>query len=167
MDLQVDVPQVQVTVDMDRAERYGIKPGDVRRAASTLLAGEEVGDIFRGGKAYDVQVWSTPETRNSLTSIRELPIDTPRRRRSTPRRRGRHPDPGDAERHRARQRVASHRHRGKPQRRRPWIGGRRYQRGFVQPIDLPVGYHAEVLGENAERQAAQSRLLIFGGQPDS
>ena len=51
------------------AQRYGLKPGDVRRAAATLVAGEEVGDIFRGGKTYDVQVWSTPETRDSLTDI--------------------------------------------------------------------------------------------------
>jgi hypothetical protein len=35
---------------------------DVRRAAATLVAGEEVGDIFRAGRAYDVVVWSTPQT---------------------------------------------------------------------------------------------------------
>ena len=40
-----------------------------------LLAGEEIGDIFRDGKAYDVNVWSTPATRNSLSSIKNLPID--------------------------------------------------------------------------------------------
>ena len=59
------------------AQRYGLKPGDVRRAAATLITGEEVGDIFREGKAYDVNVWSTPETRNSLTDVANLPIDTP------------------------------------------------------------------------------------------
>ena len=42
-----------------------------------MVASEEVGDIFRGGKAYDVHVWSTPETRNSVSSVRQLPIDTP------------------------------------------------------------------------------------------
>jgi len=68
---------VQVKVDLDAAQRYGIKPGDVRRAAGVLLSGEEVGDIFREGKAYDVNVWSTPETRQNLTSIRNLLIDTP------------------------------------------------------------------------------------------
>src|SRR4029078_3390961 len=50
---------------------------DVRRAAATLVAGEEVGDVFRDGRAYDVQVWSTPATRSSVTSIEDLPIDTP------------------------------------------------------------------------------------------
>ena len=42
------------------------------------MAGEEVGDIFRDGKAYDVQVWSTPGNRAtaSPTSSR-CSIDTP------------------------------------------------------------------------------------------
>ena len=58
----VDIPQIQVTVDLDAAQQYGLKPGDVRRATATVLSGEEVGDIFRAGRAYDVQVWSTPAT---------------------------------------------------------------------------------------------------------
>src|SRR5918992_280116 len=64
-DLQEDLPHAEVEVDLAAAQEFGIKPGDVRRQASTLVASEEVGDIFRGGKAYDVHVWSTPETRNS------------------------------------------------------------------------------------------------------
>jgi CzcA family heavy metal efflux pump len=73
----VDIPQVQVTVDLEAANKYGLKPGDVRRATATIMAGEEVGDIFRGGRAYDVQVWSTPTTRTNLDDILAMPIDTP------------------------------------------------------------------------------------------
>src|ERR687893_680433 len=76
-DLQEDLPHTEVEVDLAAAQNYGIKPGDVRRQAAALVASEEVGDIFRGGKAYDVHVWSTPETRNSVSSVRQLPIDTP------------------------------------------------------------------------------------------
>src|SRR6266508_489697 len=77
VELQSEVAQVQVKVDLAAARRYGIKPGDVRRAAGVLLSGEAVGDIYRDGRADDVNVWSTPETRSSLDSIRELLIDTP------------------------------------------------------------------------------------------
>src|SRR4029453_10320080 len=42
-DISTDVPQLQVEVDLAKAEKYGLKPGDVRRAAATLVAGEEVG----------------------------------------------------------------------------------------------------------------------------
>ncbi|HEX6485071.1 MAG TPA: efflux RND transporter permease subunit, partial [Nocardioidaceae bacterium] len=76
-DFQADVPQIEVKVKLAQAARYGLKPGDVRRAASTMIAGEEVGDIFRGGKAYDTVVWSTPQTRNDVSDIGRLPIDTP------------------------------------------------------------------------------------------
>ena len=58
-DLQEDLPHAEVEVDLAAAQDYGIKPGDVRRQAATLVASEEVGDIFKGGKAYDVHVWST------------------------------------------------------------------------------------------------------------
>src|SRR5205814_1060881 len=64
-------------VDLAKAEQFGLKPGDVRRQASTLVEGEEVGDIYRAAKTYDVNVWSIPNTRSSFTGIQNLPIDTP------------------------------------------------------------------------------------------
>src|SRR5215471_14697040 len=76
-DISSDVPQADVTVNLAKAEKYGLKPGDVRRDAATLVAGEEVGDIFRGGQAYDVVVWSPERTRHSFTDIGNLPIDLP------------------------------------------------------------------------------------------
>lgn len=74
---QQKIPQVDVKVNMASAHQYGVKPGDVRRATSTLVLGEEVGDVHIANRTYDINVWSTPETRNSLTAIRNLPIDTP------------------------------------------------------------------------------------------
>ena len=75
--LQEEIPQVEVKVDLEKAAFYGIKPGDVRRAATTLVASEEMGDIHIAHRTYDVNVWSIPEARNSLTDIRNLPIDIP------------------------------------------------------------------------------------------
>jgi Cu/Ag efflux pump CusA len=76
-ELLTEIPQITVQVDLAKAEAFGLKPGDVRRASSTLIAGEEVADLFRGGKAYDIQVWSVPESRASLDDVKALPIDTP------------------------------------------------------------------------------------------
>ena len=64
-------------VDLTKAQRYGLKPGDVRRAASMMVAGEEVGDVHIANRTYDVNVWSIPEARNSLNALREMLIDTP------------------------------------------------------------------------------------------
>jgi Cu/Ag efflux pump CusA len=75
--IEADVPQPVVKVKLPVARRYGVKPGEVRRNAGQLLGGEEVGDIFRGGKIYGVATWTTPETRRNLTDVKMLPIDSP------------------------------------------------------------------------------------------
>ena len=71
------VPQIEVDVDIAKARSVGLIPGDIRRIAATMIAGEEIGDIFRDGKTYDVQVWSTPESRDSIDDLRNLILDTP------------------------------------------------------------------------------------------
>ena len=45
--------------------------------AATLMSGEEVGDIFRANRTYDVQVWSTPASRDSIDDIGNILVDTP------------------------------------------------------------------------------------------
>src|SRR6266542_2653373 len=159
-DFVVDVPQLDVEVNLAKARRYGIKPGDVRRAASTLVAGEEVADVFRNGKAYDVQVWSTPQTRNSLSDIKNLPIDTPK---------GGRVRLGD---------LADVRVKPTPNLVERANNSRRLDVGAnvsgadlgsvarevnrrLGEVSFPRGYDYRVLGEYQERQAAQKRLLIF------
>lgn len=71
-------PQVEIEVDLAAAERYQIKPGDVRRQATTLLSGLRVGNLYEENKVFDVVVWGVPEIRNSLTDIENLLIATPR-----------------------------------------------------------------------------------------
>ncbi|MFN8489611.1 MAG: efflux RND transporter permease subunit [Caldilineaceae bacterium] len=160
VELQSEVPQIQVKVNMAAAQRYGLKPGDVRRASGALLAGEEVGDLFRNGKAYDVNVWSTVATRRDVSSVRNLPIDAPI---------GGIVKLGDV----ADVKIApasSVIYRENASRRIDVganVSGRdigsvaRDVEAKLKQIDFPLGYHAEVLGEYAERTAAQTRLLIF------
>lgn len=70
-------PTLEIEVDLARARDHAIKPGDVRRAASTLLSGINVGSLFEEQKVFDIVVWGTPETRTSVTSVQNLLIDTP------------------------------------------------------------------------------------------
>ena len=161
VELQENVPQVQVEVDLAAAQRYGIKPGDVRRAASWLMAGEEAGDIFRGGKAYDVQLWSTPETRQSLTDLENLLLDTPS---------GEHVRLRDVADIRVVPTPNVIHHEGLL--RNIDVGanidGSRDLGSVVadferrlNEVEWPAEFRAELLGEYTERQAAQRRLLIF------
>ena len=69
-------PTLEVEVDLERAGKYGLKPGDIRRATSALVSGITVGALFQEQKVFDVVVWGTPEIRNNLSDIQSLMIDT-------------------------------------------------------------------------------------------
>ena len=78
MDRQpVDQPNVEVEVDLEKAKQ--IRPEARRRApaAATMLAGLEVGSLFEQQKVFQVTVWSTPDSRTSVTGIKNVVIDTP------------------------------------------------------------------------------------------
>jgi CzcA family heavy metal efflux pump len=77
VELSAAEPTLEVEVDLLAAQRYRVKPGDVRRAAATLVSGIGVGSLFEEQKVFDVVVWGTPETRSSLSSVRGLLIETP------------------------------------------------------------------------------------------
>lgn len=155
------IPQIEVEVDVDAARRYGITPGHVRRQSSVLLASEEVGDIFAGGKAYDVHVWSIPSARDSVTDVENLPIDTP--------------SGAQVPLHRvADVRISpiANTIKHEEQSRRvdavADVAGRDLAstvddvKAQLDEVDFPPGYHAEVLGEAPELNAAQNHLLIYG-----
>jgi len=73
----VKEPTLQVEVDLAKAQALGIKPGDVRRAAATVLSGLRVGFLFEDQKVFDVVVWGAPDTRNSIDAVNNLLIDAP------------------------------------------------------------------------------------------
>jgi Cu/Ag efflux pump CusA len=70
-------PAIEVEVDLDKAQALGVKPGDVRRAAATVVSGLRVGFLFEDQKVFDVVVWGAPSTRSSVDAVRSLPIDLP------------------------------------------------------------------------------------------
>lgn len=73
----VQQPTLEIEVDLAAAQRRGLKPGNVRRSAAALLSGIQVGSLFEEQKVFDVVVWSTPATRQNLSNVRNLLIDTP------------------------------------------------------------------------------------------
>lgn len=77
LEIEEREPVVEIEVDLAKAKVYGVKPGDVRRAAATLLAGLEVGNLFEEQKIFEVVVWGTPQVRHSVDGIQDLLIDTP------------------------------------------------------------------------------------------
>ena len=150
-------PAIDVDVDLARAQALGVKPGDVRRNAATLLSGLTVGNLFEEQKVYDVVVWGAPEIRDSENDVVELPIETPG---------GGLVALGEV----ADVQIA------------PSSAVIRHESAFryldvtaevsgdvgavaedveeaIQGISFPFEYHSEVLGSSAERESARTQVL--------
>ncbi len=74
---QVLVPQVVATFRDEAAARFGLTPGDVIRASTTLVKGTKVGELYEDQKIFNVVVWGKEGIRRDIDSLRNLMIDTP------------------------------------------------------------------------------------------
>ena len=72
-----EMPILEVEVDIEKAKAYNLKPGDVRRAATSLVSGLVVGALFEEQKVFDVVIWGAPDIRHSVIDVQNLMIDTP------------------------------------------------------------------------------------------
>ena len=158
-ELLTEIPQVEVEVDLEKAQQHGIKPGDVRRAVATLIASVEVGDLWKD-KIYDVRVIGTPELRSNLTNVREMLIDTPN---------GGHvrleevadvrimPTPNVIKREDLKRRIDVSAN----------VKGRALSavvgdvEEALETIDFPLEHYPVLPGEYAEQQAAQNCIFSF------
>jgi Cu/Ag efflux pump CusA len=157
----VEEPTLEIEVDLARAQKVGIKPGDVRRAAATMLSGIQVGSLFEEQKVFDVVVWGAPQVRSSLTSVRQLMVDVPGGGQV------KLDDVADV-RIKPAPTVIRHDNVSRSIDVTAGIAGRSLDAvvGDVETaldnlMSFPLEYHAEVLGDHADRQAAQRRAAII------
>jgi Cu/Ag efflux pump CusA len=156
----VEEPTLEIEVDLDRAKEIGIKPGDVRRAAATMLSGIQVGNLFEEQKVFDVVVWGAPQVRSSLTSIRQLMVDVP--------------GGGQVQldqvadvRVKPALSVIRHDNVSRSIDVTAGVSGRSLAavagdvEAALQDLSFPLEYHAEVLADQVDRQAAQRRTAVI------
>ncbi len=157
--LPVDEPTLEIEVDLNSAQRYGVKPGDVRRSAAILLSGIHAGSLFEEQKIFDVVVWGTPETRHSLSDIRNVLIDTPG---------GGHVRLGEVAdvrvvasptviRHEA---ISAYLDIGINVEGRNAAAVAKDVEETIKSFAFPLEYHAEVVSDFATRQAARRDILL-------
>lgn len=157
----VEEPTVQVRVDLAKAEKYGLKPGDVRRAAAALISGVQAGSLFEEQKVFEVVVWGIPAIRNSLSGIRGLLIDTPDGGQV------RLGDVADVHiaptpsviRHDSISRFVDVSARVKSGNIDSIVGDIDSK---LAKISFPNEYHAELVGDYSERQQNRYRVLVLG-----
>jgi Cu/Ag efflux pump CusA len=155
------VPQVEVRFRPEKAAIFGVTPGQVRTAASTLIGGAKVGEFSEDQKLFDVVVWGAPEVRQNLDAVRNLqvplagggivPLQSVADVVVTP-------TPNEITRENGSRRIdVTANVRGRD------LGSvaRDLQR-VVADNRFPQGYYAEVMGEYAERQSSSRRLILAG-----
>lgn len=158
---QVLVPQLEVRYRPEAA-LLGVTPGDVRRAAATLVQGRKVGEIYDEQRVFDVVVRGTPDVRRDPQAVRTMAIQTP----------GTGvvplhaladvqiaPTPNEITREGASRRIdVTCNVRGRA------LGDVASDvTAALAATAFPAGYHAELLGEYAARQASRDRLLALAG----
>lgn len=151
-------PTVHVEVDLARAQAAGVKPGDVRRAAATLLGGITVGNLFEQQKVFDVVVWGAPEIRQNETDIEQLLVDTPD---------GGHVRVGDVATVRVESDPAVIRHESVATYLDVTadVAGHDVSAalgeidGLLEQVEFPLEHHAELLGGFQERQTDRTSLI--------
>ena len=151
-------PTIEVEVRLDDAQQYGIKPGDVRRAAAILLSGLTVGNLFEEQKVFDVVVWGAPDIRESVEDVEGLGLETPT---------GDQVELGDVADVRVADNLTALRHEAVSNYVdvSASIAGRDagavvddVERA-VDAVEFPLEHHAEVRGAISVEQASRSRLL--------
>jgi heavy-metal exporter, HME family len=73
---QVRIPQVQVSVDYQKAALFGVAPSHVTEALETMLNGRAVSQIIDGNRRYDV-VLRVADADRTTAGLSRLLVETP------------------------------------------------------------------------------------------
>lgn len=74
---QVLVPQIEIRLKQDAAQRYGINTNDIRKVTSMILKGTKVGEVYEAQQKLDVVIIGNADSKLDLSAIQQLPIDSP------------------------------------------------------------------------------------------
>jgi CzcA family heavy metal efflux pump len=161
VEAQINVPQLDVRLKPEAIARYGLTAGDVRRAATTLVKGLKVGELYEKQKIYDVVVWGTESIRDDVSKLRQLPIETQS---------GAFvplgdvaevalkPAPNEIKRERASRKIDV---TCNVQGRDLGSVAKDVEKLVREKVTFPLQYHPEFLGEYAERQESSRRLMAL------
>jgi len=76
LEANVGKPQLIINVDRDAIARFGINAEDVLQIVQSGIGGKPVSVVIEGVKRFDIQVWFSPEYRNNIKAINNIPIRT-------------------------------------------------------------------------------------------
>ncbi|SFC76767.1 efflux RND transporter permease subunit [Massilia yuzhufengensis] len=69
---------IDVSIDRQRAARYGMSVADIQTVVSTAIGGDNVGEVVDGRQRFPINVRYAQDYRDSVQALRELPVVTAR-----------------------------------------------------------------------------------------
>jgi Cu/Ag efflux pump CusA len=81
---QINVPQVNILIDRERAARYGMKVGDLAENIQMFLNGESVSSVLEGRRTFDLFVRLAEDSRHTVAEIQDMLVDAPAIQSDTP-----------------------------------------------------------------------------------
>jgi Cu/Ag efflux pump CusA len=72
---QINVPQLVIKIDRDRASRYGINVGQIGQDVKLLLNGSTISSILEGQRSFDLFVRLEKSDRDSVRAVQDMLID--------------------------------------------------------------------------------------------
>mgnify|MGYP000579558808 CR=1 FL=1 len=74
---QIVVPQVEIRIRSEQAALHSLSAAAIQRAASTIISGTQVAELYDTPVPTPVVVWGEPSLRSDITALRRLRIATP------------------------------------------------------------------------------------------
>ena len=167
LEQQINVPQVIIKANREKASRYGIKAGELAETVETLLNGVTVSQVLEGQKSFDLYIRLRDSARSDINAIRNILVDAPALS-------------GDGKAKIPLRQVASVEFEEKPY----FINREDVQRRIVvscnvagrdlnsliveaqtkigEQVKLPPGYFIQYGGQFESQQQAQRILILFG-----
>ena len=167
LEQQINVPQVIIKANREKASRYGIKAGELAETVETLLNGVTVSQVLEGQKSFDLYIRLRDSARSDINAIRNILVDAPALS-------------GDGKAKIPLRQVASVEFEEKPY----FINREDVQRRIVvscnvagrdlnsliveaqtkigEKVKLPPGYFIQYGGQFESQQQAQRILILFG-----
>ena len=72
------LPMLTISVDRQKAARYGVSLAEVQETIATAVGGREAGIFFQGDRRFDILVRLPDEVRGDIGALRRLPVALPR-----------------------------------------------------------------------------------------
>jgi cobalt-zinc-cadmium resistance protein CzcA len=153
-------PNLNLSIDRQKAARYGINVSDVQDAVETAIGGKAITQVLEGEKRYDVVVRYLPQFRDTQEAIENIRIVAPGGERvSLAQLTSTRVEDGASEIYReanSRYIAIKYSIRGRD------LGSavEEAMKKVQQQVKLPTGYHIDWAGEYESQKRSQRRLLI-------